>query len=211
MAPDNPDAADAGDGRAPSDSGLHGLARSFLSGLGSEQKAQELDDQVDQLAPEGVTSSDMDALISASLAVGAARSDIRQQMRDRAEAREQAVDADGDADAPAVDGPLVQGREIEAPDGSVAGVRVFVDDRPDRVDVYRGERSLLVRTPDGEHEEPLGFDPARIERDDDGEVAEFVVRPPVGVEDGDAGDTDTTASVEDAPADDGDAPDDGGE
>lgn len=205
MAPDKSDAADAGDGRAPSDSGLHGLARSFLSGLGSEQKAQELDEEVDQLAPEGVTSSDMDALISASLAVGSARSDIRREMRDRAEAREQAADPDSDGDAPAVDGPLVQGREIETPDGSVAGVRVFVDDRPDRVDVYRGERSLLVRTPEGEHEEPLGFDPARIERDDDGEVAEFVVRPPA-----DTGE-DPTASAVDSPADDADAPDDGGE
>jgi hypothetical protein len=182
----------------PTDSGLHRVARSFLTSLGGEEKADELDEQVNQLAPESVDARDMDALISAGLAVGASRAEIRRTMRERAESRrvDDGDDGDGDGDGGgSLAGPLVQGREIETADGGVAGVRIFVDDAPENVDVYRGDRSLLVRTPAGEHEEALGFDPARIEHDHgDGDVAEYVIRPPVDVDEGagerDAGDTD---------------------
>lgn len=168
-----------------------------VMGVSSDDKRQDLRDEVGEMMPEGTAGQRgdlIDAAVAGGLALGSSRADIRETFGARAAARE-ADDADVD-----VGGPLVQAREIEHADGSFGGVRVFVDLPPEEVDVFRGDRSLLIRTPAGDHEEMVGFQPGSIEwedNDDANAVAEFVVRASAT----DAGDQDLEADAADAPAD----------
>lgn len=171
----------------PTESRLHGIARGFLKTFGGEGKAQELDDEIERMAPSGATAEGLDALVSAGLAVGASRAEIRRSM------------AEHDA---AAEGPLVHAREVER-DGQIA-IRLFIDAPPADVDVFRGQKSVLIRTPAGEVEERVGFDPATVEQvaNEESGVAEYLIAPPaeqtvVNAEIESESDTDTENEGED--------------
>lgn len=175
-------------------SNIHGVARSIVGMFGDEQQTQELDDTVSALAPSGMGADGMDALISAGLAVGASRAEIRRSMRDRQ------TDAHGELSEGGQMGPLLQAREIENESGEFVGLRVFVDASPADIDVYRGEKALLVRTPDGELEQPLGFHPQFVDDvSESGDIAEYMVRPPA---DADTEDPDPVDEDDEDPEDD---------
>jgi hypothetical protein len=179
------------DGSA-TESVLHGLASGLVGAVGGDRKAKELDATVESLAGEGVSGREVDALVSSALAVGASRAEIRRALRANRErvaadaGRKAAVARSACDDATAAEHgrtqsrePLVHVREVESESGGVVGVRVFVDASPASVEVFRGGQSVLVRTPGGALEQPLGFEPGLVEPAGDGagDIAEYLIRP----------------------------------
>lgn len=179
------------DGSA-TESVLHGLASGLVGAVGGDRKAKELDATVESLAGEGVSGREVDALVSSALAVGASRAEIRRALRANRKrvaadaGRKAAVARSAGDDATAAEHgrtqsrePLVHVREVESESGGVVGVRVFVDASPASVEVFRGGQSVLVRTPGGALEQPLGFEPGPVEPAGDGagDIAEYLIRP----------------------------------
>jgi hypothetical protein len=162
MASDGPRRGDDNDSD-PTTSAFHGLAKGVLRSLGAPDRADELDAQVRSLAPDGADGDTLDALVGASMLLGQSRADTARALRQQRDERGETV---------------VHATELQTEGGEIKGVRLMVAAPEEDVAVYLGVRSVLIRTPDGELEEPLGFDPGRIEpQGENNDVTEYIIRP----------------------------------
>lgn len=175
------------------DSAYFQMGKNLLSLVGDDETVAEFEEGTKKLAGE-MNGTDLDALVTGAALAGVQRSELRREMAAYAE-----------SDAAREHGPALHTREIELPSGDIGGLRVMCSLTPESVNVYRGDDSVLLRTPEGDIEQPLGFTPGDIEWERDTEnISEFVVRP-----DADVVDVTPDLPADDDAAEDGDTDDDG--
>lgn len=157
--------------RDDSTSSFLDLGEALLNAVSDGQTGDRWRDAVEQHVGDG-ESIDYDALVAAGLAAGEQTSRMRQQSRRVNASAASRTDNTTDADH-----PLVDVRDVHAPDGSYAGTRVVVSSPS--VDAYLAADggSLVVRYGDRGEDVDLPTQAAGIEEPDttgEQSVSEFV-------------------------------------
>lgn len=159
-------------------SGFVGVARELVRTFGGDEKAEELDEVVESIAPEHVSGEQFDDAASEMLA----------QAQQVHEATQGAGDGPSTAMVPQDDG----------------GVRLVIDAPREDVETFAGEGKVLVRASEGEREIPVGFNIGQIadRSEEDVPMTTVDVVPAEPAEDGPAQEADHDDVVDEGADDD---------